>query len=81
MMASSRAFASDAGGESASPPANAGGSAPAINLGSSVGVAYENGTEVTADVAVDTQIQQWGASMSFFFFLLLRAGPEGCADV
>ena len=60
MMASSRAFASDAAGASASPPANAGGSAPAVNLGSSVGVAYENGTEVAADVAVDTQVQQWG---------------------
>ena len=60
MMASSRAFASDAAGASASPPSNAGGSAPAVSLGSSVGVAYENGTEVAADVVVDTQVQQWG---------------------
>ena len=60
MMASSRAFASDAAGASASPPVNAGGGAPAVSLGSSVGVAYENGTEVAADVAVDTQVQQWG---------------------
>ena len=60
MMASSRAFASDAVGASASPPANAGGSAPSVSLGSSVGVAYENGTEVAADIVVDTQVQQWG---------------------
>jgi hypothetical protein len=25
-----------------------------------VGVAYINGTEVAADVVVDTQVQQWG---------------------
>ena len=59
-MASSRAFASDVAGASSSPPANAGGSAPSVSLGSSVAVAYENGTEVVADVAVDTQVQQWG---------------------
>ena len=60
MMASSRAFASDAAGASASPPKNAGGSAPSVNLGSSVAVAYENGTEVAVDVAVDMRVQQWG---------------------
>ena len=60
MMASSRAFASDAAGASASPPTNAGGSAPAVSLGSSIALAFENGTAVAADVAVDTQVQQWG---------------------
>ena len=40
--------------EAASPPVNAGG-APAVSLGSSVAIAYENGTEVGADVAVDTR--------------------------
>ena len=59
-MASSRAFARDVAGASSSPPANAGGSAPSVSLGSSVAITYENGTEVVADVAVDTQVQQWG---------------------
>ena len=58
MMSSSRAFASDVPGALVSPPANAGGGAPAVILGSSVGVAYLNGTVVAADVAVDTQVQQ-----------------------
>ena len=58
MMSSLRAFASDVPGASVSPPANAGGGAPAASLGSSVGIAYLNGTEVAADVAVDTQVQQ-----------------------
>ena len=59
MMASGRAFAgSDA--DPASPPANAGGSAPAVSLGATAAVTYENGTEVAADVNIDTQLQQWG---------------------
>ena len=59
MMASGRAVAgSDA--EPASPPANAGGSAPAVSLGATAAVTYENGTEVGADVNIDTQLQQWG---------------------
>ena len=59
MMASGRAFAgSDA--DPASPPANGGGSAPRVSLGATAAVAYLNGTEVGADVNVDTQLQQWG---------------------
>ena len=60
MMASSRAFASDAATSSSSPPPNAGGAAPAVSLGASVAVAYEDGTEVASDTPVDTQVQQWG---------------------
>ena len=53
MMASGRAFAgSDA--DPASPPASAGGSAPAVSLGATVAVAYENSTEVAADVNIGT---------------------------
>lgn len=59
MMASGRKFAgSDA--DPASPPANGGGSSPAVSLGATAAVTYENGTEVGADVNVDTQLQQWG---------------------
>lgn len=63
MMASNRATASAAASSSASPPANAGGAAPAVNLGSTVSIAYENGTEVASDAIIDTQLQQWGTNV------------------
>ena len=46
-----------------SPPANGGGSAPAVSLGSSVGATYENGTDVADGAAIDTQIQQYGTNI------------------
>ena len=32
-------------------------------LGSSVGMTYENGTDVAADAAIDTQLQQYGTNI------------------
>ena len=61
MMASSRAFASDAAKSPSSPPPNAGGAAPVVSLGVSVAVIYDDGeSEVASDTPVDTQVQQWG---------------------
>ena len=58
-----RRTAADASGSSSSPPANGGGSAPALSLGSSVGATYENGTDVADDAAIDTQLQQYGTNI------------------